>query len=253
MKPVLVFGKHGKLSKVLQKLQVNYIFLSRIECDVTKREEVVRALVHYEPAVVINCAAQTDMNECERDPVGCHKINTEAVKIIAAACSEKGIYLLHISSDYALHPVNEYGKSKKEAERFAVVAGAALRVNFYTEESFVIKNIIASKPIEAYTNQFFNPISIYSFAKLLIEAAEHFVDTGDRQYEGVINIGVQERMSVYDFALLVCDVFEKDSTLVTPAEHDGTGLPRPADTYINPLNTLSGREDLEDFRAITQK
>ena len=81
---------------------------------------------------VVNCAAMTDVTQCEADNYEAYVVNGLAPTVIAARCYKEGIPFLHVSSDYVFsrkpfgkwvvgedqerEPCNYYGVSKAVSE-----------------------------------------------------------------------------------------------------------------------------------------
>jgi dTDP-4-dehydrorhamnose reductase len=104
---------------------------TRSECDVLDPAGVGRVLDSHSPAVVINCAAWTDVEGAENNSDGAFALNAMAPRILAAACASRDILLVHISTDYVFNgsgsspldewtppaPLSLYGASKLAGER----------------------------------------------------------------------------------------------------------------------------------------
>ncbi|HEY6879816.1 MAG TPA: dTDP-4-dehydrorhamnose reductase, partial [Polyangiales bacterium] len=100
------------------------------EFDITHRGQLENA-VGPELKAVINCAAYTNVDLAETDEANAAKINGTAVKLVAQVCAERGIPLVHYSTDYvfsgdavepyvvdqAQAPLGAYGRSKAAGER----------------------------------------------------------------------------------------------------------------------------------------
>ena len=83
------------------------------------------------PDVVINAAAFTHVDRCEREPEVAQRSNADAPDRLARACGERGSLLVHVSTDYvfpgdsqtpyaehdAPAPRSAYGRTKLEGER----------------------------------------------------------------------------------------------------------------------------------------
>lgn len=131
---LLIFGKDGQVGRCLLdqlKIQeINHIGLSRKEVDITNQTKVNAALNKYKPTVVINAAAYTLVKGAEKNTIDAYKINKDAVRNIAIACTKYEASLIHISTDYVFdgiaknpykvdastNPVNAYGISKLAGE-----------------------------------------------------------------------------------------------------------------------------------------
>lgn len=108
------------------------IALTREKLDLTKHQQVKAVLQELRPAVVVNCAAYTDVDGCETRPEWAHLVNGLGPGILAEATRELGAHLVHISTDYVFEgnravplgyteedpasPQSVYGKSKWEGE-----------------------------------------------------------------------------------------------------------------------------------------
>jgi dTDP-4-dehydrorhamnose reductase len=83
------------------------------------------------PDVVVNAAAYTHVDRCEREPEAAHRANAAAPGVLAEACSRIGSRLVHLSTDYVFAgdgdrpyreddppaPRSTYGRTKLEGER----------------------------------------------------------------------------------------------------------------------------------------
>jgi dTDP-4-dehydrorhamnose reductase len=96
--------------------------------DITQVESVRRHLP--EGDVVINGAAFTRVDDAERELEAARRINADGAGHVAAVCAERGVTLLHISTDYvfngrtdrdyveedATDPLSAYGITKWQGE-----------------------------------------------------------------------------------------------------------------------------------------
>ncbi|GAB2883527.1 dTDP-4-dehydrorhamnose reductase [Streptomyces mayteni] len=74
--------------------------LDRRALDITDRAAVHAALRRHRPAVVVNCAAWTAVDDAERHEPAAARINAEGPRHLAEACRAHGAVLLHPSTDY---------------------------------------------------------------------------------------------------------------------------------------------------------
>ncbi len=132
---ILLLGHKGMLGcDLLSQLgrKHDIIGLDKEEIDITSESECRRAIHENRPDIVINAAAYTDVDGCEKAKDECFAVNAEAVKNIAETCREKNIRIIHFSTDYIFdgnsnepykedslcNPVNVYGASKLAGERY---------------------------------------------------------------------------------------------------------------------------------------
>jgi dTDP-4-dehydrorhamnose reductase len=103
------------------------------EVDVSDAGAVARLFASLErPAdVVVNAAAYTHVDRCEREPEAAHRANAVAPGLLAEACAGAGSRLVHVSTDYVFAgdsptpyreddppaPRSVYGRTKLEGER----------------------------------------------------------------------------------------------------------------------------------------
>ena len=78
----------------------------------------------------------TDLDQCERELDAAHRVNAEAVGVMAQACARPGISLVQVSADHfftgdrdrlhdetaPVHLVNEYARSEFAGEALAMTA-----------------------------------------------------------------------------------------------------------------------------------
>jgi dTDP-4-dehydrorhamnose reductase len=131
----LVTGAGGLLGRdlvdVLGRRGADVTGLRREDLDVTD-ERAVRALIlRTRPAVVVNCAAWTAVDDAEAREDDALEVNGRGAANVAAACAASGSRLVHVSTDYvfggngrapyAEHdrtaPCTAYGRTKLAGER----------------------------------------------------------------------------------------------------------------------------------------
>ncbi len=138
--PVLVTGGHGMLGNDVTSVffqEFNVIPLGREDLDITDPSSCERIIGQIRPAYVINCAAFTNVDQCEREPDKAFLVNSEGAKNLAEACLKAGTVLVHISTDYVFDggkkspymeedergPINVYGLSKLKGEEKIMASG----------------------------------------------------------------------------------------------------------------------------------
>ncbi|MDN3240426.1 dTDP-4-dehydrorhamnose reductase [Glycomyces tritici] len=100
----LITGGAGMLAQdVLARLaaeQDDAVVLARKELDVTDPASVRAALAEHAPAVVVNCAAWTAVDDAETQEAAALAVNGTGPRVLAEACRETGAVLLQVSTDY---------------------------------------------------------------------------------------------------------------------------------------------------------
>lgn len=99
--------------------------------DICNRGRFEELLETVEPDFVVNCAAMTGVDACERHPDRAFAVNATAPGVLAETCEREGIRFCHISTDYVFDgtartpyresaetgPIQTYGESKLDGER----------------------------------------------------------------------------------------------------------------------------------------
>ncbi|MBU0617823.1 MAG: sugar nucleotide-binding protein, partial [Planctomycetes bacterium] len=132
MRTVLI-GANGQLGTDLQRvLAGDIVALDWPEFDIRREEQVRDVLQDHRPDVVINCAAQTNVDLCEDEPAAAFAVNALGA-LHAARCAEQvGAAVAQVSTDYVFGaavarpqayteedvpgPINVYGASKLAGE-----------------------------------------------------------------------------------------------------------------------------------------
>jgi len=128
---ILVVGANGMLGRDLSALlgeRGHGIDIADI--DITSPESVMTVIGELKPAMVINCAAYTDVDGCEGNTETAMAVNGEGVAYLAMACRDVGALLVQVSTDYVFNggkgtpyieddapcPLSVYGESKLAGE-----------------------------------------------------------------------------------------------------------------------------------------
>lgn len=141
---VLILGSNGRLGSALvrcwqKRPDTEVVALTRAEVDLSDPEKALAGLASHSFGagdVVVNCAAATDVDGCERDPESAHRINAEAPGRIALLCAERRARLIHLGTDYVFDgslerpyteedeakPLSHYGVTKLEGDRAVLAA-----------------------------------------------------------------------------------------------------------------------------------
>lgn len=132
---IALVGANGQLGRDLGLELPDATRLERPRFDVTHASAVEETLVELRPQVVLNCAALTHVDQCEREPEAAFRVNAIGAGNVARACELIGAALVYISTDYVfgaqrsralpyselevVGPVNAYGSSKLAGEHMS--------------------------------------------------------------------------------------------------------------------------------------
>jgi dTDP-4-dehydrorhamnose reductase len=133
---ILVTGSGGQLgTDVVGTLRKTYdvLALKKSDLDISDLAAVGKVVESFTPAIVVNCAAYTRVDDCEEQRQLAFAVNVTGPKNLALCVSMYGGRLIHISTDYVFDgnrsvpnpyveedepaPVSYYGQTKLEGER----------------------------------------------------------------------------------------------------------------------------------------
>ncbi len=214
--------------------------------DVTDAEAAARLFDDFAPSVVVNCAAMTQVDECEAEREACWAVNAEAVETLARLCRQHGTRLLQVSTDFVFdgengpyredarpNPVNFYGRSKLAGEnaargagmdkwaiaRTVLVYGTAEKLGRSNIALWLIDKLSKGETLHLVTDQIRTPTYVVDLAAG-IEKMIRF------QKSGIFHLSGRELLSVHDLGLAVAEVFSLDAALIRPT--DATQFQQPA-------------------------
>ena len=131
---ILLLGKNGQLGwelhRTLQSLGKVFA-VDYPEIDLTSPDSINKTAQEYQPELIINAAAYTDVDRAESEPDIAMDVNGLAPGLLAEQAKALGAALIHYSTDYVFdgkkgspyvetdrpNPINVYGRSKLEGER----------------------------------------------------------------------------------------------------------------------------------------
>lgn len=143
MKKILITGANGQLGRAIREkykenADIEIIGTDVVEMDgictldITDVDAVIKKVGEVQPYAIINCAAHTNVDGCEKDWDNAYKINAIGPRNLSIAANKVNAKLVHISTDYVFpgdgerpytefdtpNPVSAYGKTKLEGENF---------------------------------------------------------------------------------------------------------------------------------------
>jgi dTDP-4-dehydrorhamnose reductase len=134
---VLVTGVSGQVGGALVRLAadaradgVDIVGVGRDRLDLGQPGSIDGALDAVHPDLVVNPAAYTAVDKAEQDRDLAYAVNRDGPAALAAACAERGVALIHLSTDYVFDgtgtrpyrpddpvaPLGIYGASKEAGE-----------------------------------------------------------------------------------------------------------------------------------------
>jgi len=241
MKKIFITGSAGQLGQALIKL-----FKSRYEIISTSRSTYNKTdyflditdpiltkdlIATISPDIIINLAALTNVDLCEKKPELANSINFYGVQNLVNAFNGP---IIHLSTDYvfdgakgqysegdATNPINEYGRTKLQGEQYLAKNSndsLIIRTNVlydYASNSnasfldWIVHSLNDKKVINVVDDQINNPTWTRSLAVVIDRAIR-------TELNGLIHWGDADWISRYEFALKIAESFNLKKDLIEP-------------------------------------
>lgn len=137
MKKLIVTGADGQLGRAINmqyagNTEYELINTDVGELDITDIDSVMKFVRGVQPYAIINCAAYTAVEACEKEEDLAFRINAIGARNLSIASGETGAKLMHVSTDYVFDgngtrpyretdpvgPQGAYGRTKLAGENF---------------------------------------------------------------------------------------------------------------------------------------
>ncbi len=295
MKKIVITGSNGLLGQTLVNLLLedknNYevIGFSRgtnrsgrddfeyVSVDVTNKTLLLKELTKYNPDIIVNTAAMTNVDACEENKAACDLLNIDVVKYLKEYSEVNNIHLVHISTDFIFdgkngpyketdepNPLSYYGLSKLKSEevlttskidytilRTILVYGKVYDMTRNNIVLWVKKSLEDKKEITIVNDQYRMP----TYVEDLAMACKISID---KRSTGIFNISSNKLLSIYEIAQQIAEVFELDKNLIKPISTKilNQKAQRPSKTGFDLTKTnkelnffpKSFKEDLQKFK-----
>lgn len=262
MARVLVTGAHGLLgSSLVPHLRGTGVEIvthsRRAECrsdvhgELLGRETAVGIVEAVQPDVIVNLAALTDVDACERDPNAAYQANVLVVQRLTDAIRQTSArtHLIQISTDQVYDGVgkhvegdvtltNYYGFSKYASEIATLgVGGTVLRTNFFGHSlcpgrssisDWIISACRSGRAVTVFDDVHFSPLSLSTLVMMI----ERVIET---PLAGVYNLGSTGGLTKADFAFQIAAQLGLPAPLMTRGSVTSVKLSayRPKDMRMN--------------------
>ncbi len=279
MKRILITGGNGLLGQKLVELmsnsaQYSLLMTSRQESSVfeneairynqldTTRKNAVQSIVEeFEPNVIVNAAAMTNVDTCEVEREAAWRSNVPGVENLIHAAKLSGARLVHISTDYVFdgkngpyseldrpNPISYYGRTKLASENIVLTSGVAATVirtmvlygiGHKIKQNFalwLLKNLSEGKPVRVVDDQIGTPTLAEDLAYGIFKIIE-------LERKGLFHIAWPDLLSRNDFAVTLARIFDLNKKHITPVRT--STMKQPAQRPLKSgLITLKAQTDL---------
>jgi dTDP-4-dehydrorhamnose reductase len=202
-----------------------------IKFDLSADDSINKAVDLAQPEVIFHTAALTDVDKCEAEQDLACRINARGTKLLAGVALKAAAFLVYVSTDYVFdgskgmyreddvtRPVNHYGYTKLLGEKYAdcvartcVIYGsrpASGKINFAL---WILEKLEKGEKIRIVTDQYISPTLNTNLAGMLLEA-------GERRLDGIYHLAGATRISRYDYACQLADLFGLDKSQIIPSK-----------------------------------
>lgn len=202
--------------------------------DITNEKEVREIVSKFQPDVIINTAAMTNVDACESAKDEAWKLNVVAVENLLKVSEENNIHLIHLSTDFIFDgengpykeddepcPVSYYGETKLEAEKLLLESSynnwaiARTIIVYGIAEKMSRSNLVLwakgalekGQNIKVVNDQFRSPT-------LAEDLAEGCLLIAKKHATGVFHISGEVTESIYDLVSHVASYWGADISLI---------------------------------------
>jgi len=230
---IVITGGNGMLGRslagALHEAGFAPVSLAHAECDITSEHDVRHNFQHHRPALLLNCAAHTKVDQCEDEPDRANAINGHAVGMLAQMSREFGTRLVHVSTDAVFSgarslpyspddppgPISAYGRSKLLGEQllrqvnppgWLIVRTAWLFGDGHCFPRIIADRARAGQPLQVVSDQVGSPTYADDLAAAMIELVK-------RNAQGIWHVTNGGRASWFDVAIAILDELSMDIAL----------------------------------------
>jgi dTDP-4-dehydrorhamnose reductase len=216
-----------------------------LEQDLANPSALAKLIQDLKPTGVINAAAMTDVDGCERSPLEAWALNVAAVEACAKACRSSGTRFTHLSTDYvfdgekgdygeddAPNPRGIYARTKRAGEEAALILAedrAVCRVAVIFsgrkrgKQTFALgaaESLLAGKQVKAFVDQVVSPT-------LADNAAEMVIGVHSSGEQGIFHCAGASQVTRVDFCRALARKLGADERLIEAVRLADLKLPAP--------------------------
>lgn len=235
-----------------------------VRVDLTDGEATCRALARADPEVVVHAAAMSASDAVYRDPARGRAVNVTATRRLAEWCDRADRRMVFTSTDLVFdgskpwrreddpaEPVQEYGRTKREAEWavLAVPRGLVARISLLYgpsrcgREAYFDRAVAAlrrGEPQTLFADEYRTPLDLAGAAAILTRLAES-------EATGLLHVAGTERVSRFELLRRVATALGLDTDLVRANRRSDVTFaePRPADVSLDTSRLAALCPDLQ--------
>lgn len=218
--------------------------------DITDTYSFDLVLKEISPSIIINCAANVNIEFCEKYKDLSDLINSEVIKTISLAVPNSKLVYISTDSVFDGHkgsyteedeksPLNNYAKSKLKGEEYTLNLmkdSIVIRTNIYglnngkgrSLVNWILDNLSSNNHIYGYVNVYFNPVYTKQLAKVILELIQN-------KFVGELHVGSDLLISKYDFIKNIISVFgfNEKKLKISKYNNEESSVKRPLNTTLS--------------------
>ena len=237
-----LYGSRYSVAASYFRHPVNIAGCEMINLDVLDQKAVQTVINASKPQVIIHCAANANVDDCETNQEQAYQLNVLATRYLASCAKEAGCKFVYLSTDSvftnnrsapfredeARTPKTVYAKTKVEGEDAILSSlpdALVLRTCIYGYNilekfslgEWILHKLSQHQTINGFSDVFFTPILVNDFAVRLEIALKS-------NLSGIYHFASRNSVSKFDFARMIAQRFGFETNLVRESSIEGSGL-----------------------------
>ena len=261
---VFICGSTGRLGRSVGKVfekEAKVVAPTRQELDLRSKDDIQEAIEANKPSILINCAALTDVDGCEKNPDLAKEINATLPQHLSELSKKIGAHLVHISTDFVFdgrtdipynekqppNPLSVYGQTKLDGEIGVGPNATIIRTSWLQTQDdsnmveWVLESFKKTGSVEVPNDRRANP----TFVSDLLPIIKYFAES---RYEGVVHATNQGTTNWCEFARFVAEKSHNDPTRVIPSEAEKLNRVAERPVFSALDNDVIREEKIEPLR-----
>ena len=261
---VFICGSTGRLGRSVTKVfekEAKVVAPARQELDLRSKDDLQEALEASQPSILINCAAWTDVDGCEKNPELAKEINATLPQHLSELSKKFGAHLVHISTDFVFdgktdtpynekqlpNPLSVYGQTKLDGEIGVGPNATIIRTSWLQSQDdsnmveWILDSFKKTGSVEVPNDRRANP----TFVSDLLPVIKYFAEL---RYEGVVHATNQGTTNWCEFARFVAEKSDNDPARVIPSEAEKLNRVAERPVFSALDNAVISEEKIEPLR-----
>lgn len=238
---VLASRTEHEVVAVYNQFRIDIPGIHAVQKDLTHELNIVEVIGQFSPDCVINCAAATNVDECEKTPELAMELNFELPRNLARVAASRDLPLIHTSTDAVFNgehghyqendevdPINHYARSKALGESAVLQEhgnAAVIRTNIFgwniqpkqSLSEWFLSKLESGIQCPGFTDVLFSPILVNDLALILLRFAQS-------KRRGIYHVGGSTCLSKYAFGKGIAQMAGLNEKLILPAEVESVEL-----------------------------